>query len=113
MNLSKNFQIFDFNCVKQKYLAKSPLTKWIYVRQLNVFLMKLVGVEFMESNYEFNWKTWIPMYLGVNFFGLMVYTGYYYSNQPFRALQPTVITGIMVPVSVHTVTKCSYSKILL
>lgn len=99
MNLRTSFQIFDFNGSKEKYLSENPLEKWLYVRRFNVFLMKLIGVEFMEPDYKFNWKTLIPMYLGLNFFCLMLYTCYYFRDEPYKALQPTAVTGIMVPVS--------------
>lgn len=92
------FGLSKFEHLKEEYLGRSPLEKWLYVRQLNIFLLKLVGVQFMEANYKFHWKTWIPMYLGLNYFTLSIYTGYYYWGEPFKALQSTTMSGLMVPV---------------
>lgn len=87
-----------FERSKIEYLAKSPLDKWRFIHQINLYLLNMVGAGFMDVNYKIQWKTWIPMYLGLNYFSLMFYTCYYYYHEPVKALQSTVITGIMVPV---------------
>lgn len=99
MNLKHFFRVSKFERLAKEFSAKSPLDKWLHYRRLNIYLLELVGAGFMAENYKVQWRTWIPMYVGVNYFSLLIYTGYYYRNEPFKALQPTVITGIMVPVS--------------
>lgn len=87
-----------FNNFKQKILKKSPLEKYLMVRRLNMFLLRLIGVDIMDEGYKFRFETWIPMYLVLNYFSLMFYTLYYYRNEPFRAIQSTPTSGQVLPV---------------
>lgn len=90
--------IFNFEVYKQKYLNKSPLDKWLLIRHFNIFLLKSLGVQFMETNYKLHFKSWIPMYLGANYFSLLLYTLYYYRKSPYKVLQGTPMCGLLIPV---------------
>lgn len=90
---------FNFKDFKREYLAKSPLEKWFFVRSVNVFAFEVIGTQFMKDDYKIHFQTFIPLYLMVNYFSLLIYTLFYYRNEPFRALQSTPMCGLMVPVS--------------
>lgn len=98
MNLKNFYTSLKLERLKEEYLAKSPLEKWLFVREINLFSMNMIGVGFMDVNYKLQWKTWIPIYLLVNYYSLMFYTCYYYWNEPVRAIEATIINGIMGPV---------------
>lgn len=53
----------------------------------------------MTPTYRPSLKTLIPAYLISNYLGLLIYTLYYYRNDPFRALQATPASGLYIPVS--------------
>lgn len=88
-----------FRKVKQNYLAKSPLEKWNFVRQINYKLLSVIGVQFMQADYKMHANTFIGVYLVLNYYILMIYTWYYYRNDPYRALISTPALGTFVPVS--------------
>lgn len=88
-----------FKKLKHNYLAKTPLEKWHFIRQINYKLLKVVGVQIMRSDYKVHAKTFIGVYLVLNYYILMVYTWYYYRNDLFRALISTPALGTFVPVS--------------
>ena len=93
----RNFFNF-FKKVKQNYLAKNPRQKWLYVRNLNALTVKFIGCQFMETNFKLRIESFIPMYLAVNYFTLLLYTLYYYRTEPFRALQAIPPSGFFIPV---------------
>lgn len=80
-------------------MAKSPLEKWRSFRQLHCFILRLIGVEFMEDDYKMSVNILIPIYLEANYYILLIYTLYHYRHEPFKALTPTPFLAIFVPVS--------------
>lgn len=78
---------------KQRYLEKTPYEKWLFVRNINVFMLGVVGCEVVEPNYKPNLKTLIPMYMQVNYFVLLAYTCYYYWDKPFFPLVGSAASG--------------------
>lgn len=94
----KNFLNW-FKRFKQNFLAKSPRQKWLYVRNFNAFIMKFVGCQFMESNFKLRIESFIPIYLAVNYFTLLLYTLFYYRHEPFRAVQATIASAFFIPVT--------------
>lgn len=98
----RKFPIFEthfrFSNLKKEYLGKSPHEKWFFVRKINSLMLIVFGCEFMEANYKPSIRSLTPVYLIANYFGLLVYTLYYYRNDPFRALEPTPAAGLYLPV---------------
>lgn len=79
--------------------TETPIAKWESVRRFNSFLLKYVGCEIFEDGYKIHFETWIPMYIALNYFLLLLYTLYYYRQDFFKAMQPTPTIGQVVPVS--------------
>lgn len=90
----------SFESLKKKFLAKDPLEKWNYVRNINSFLLKVIGCDFLNGNYTYTLNTLLPVFLFVDYFCLMLYTLYYYRNEPLKALESTPMAGIMFPVCI-------------
>lgn len=90
--------LYFYKNQKDDFLAKNPRQKWLTVRRVKFFLLKFIGVQFMESDYKLHLQTLIPAYLLLNFFTLLLYTAYYYRSELFRALQATPVSGIIIPV---------------
>lgn len=84
---------------KKNYMKKTPYEKWYFVRHIHMMLVKLIGVDVMNDNYEVNIKTLIPILVEVNFLCLLTYTLIHYRNEPFKALIATPPIGILIPVS--------------
>lgn len=100
----------SFESLKKKFLAKDPLEKWNYVRNINSFLLKVIGCDFLNGNYTYTLNTLLPVFLFVDYFCLMLYTLYYYRNEPLKALESTPMAGIMFPVCIFTTysSKCFF-----
>lgn len=90
---------YSLQKIKEAYLAKTPFEKWNLVRSVNIWSLTPIGCQLMEANFQIHSKSYIPIYLGINYFSLMVYTLYYYRHQPLKALQATPVLGIAIPVS--------------
>lgn len=84
---------------KRSFLAKRPHEKWMFIRQIHYHMCKVVGVEFMKCNYKMNINTIIPLYLQVDYYVLLVYSMFYYKNEPIKVLMATTILGFFIPVS--------------
>lgn len=80
-------------------MAKSPLEKWLFYRRIHSGLLKIIGVEFMEEDYRINALTFIPIFMQVLYYILMIYSMYYYRNQPKIAILSTILIGFFIPVS--------------
>lgn len=85
--------------VKQNFAAMTPLEKWKFVRKIHWFLLRVVGVEFMDRNYRISIRSTIPIYLQANYYILLVYTLFYYRYKPLKGLIATPALGFYVPVS--------------
>ena len=90
---------FRIKGFKADFFAKSPHQKWITVRKFNMFLLKLTGTHIMLPDWEKGIRLLIPAWLETNMFTLMLYTMFYYRNDPIKALDATTIISLMVPVS--------------
>lgn len=89
-----------FKSIKLNYLAKSPLEKWHFVRQINYYLFKIIGVDFMEKKYKVNILTLIPILLVLNYYVLLIYTWYYYRHNMYRALISSPALGTFIPCTI-------------
>lgn len=85
--------------IKQNYFAKSPLEKWDFVRQIQIILLKMFGLQILDSKFKAHFGTLLPFYLLFNYGGLLVYTLIYYRKDPLKALIATPPLGIYAPVS--------------
>lgn len=85
--------------LKDEYLAKSPYKKWLFVRNGLAFVLSTCGCNALDPHYKTSFRALINVYVFLNYFGLLIYTLYYYRDDPFRALQATAPIGFMAPVS--------------
>lgn len=114
--LSLIFKSNQLNCriknFKADFLAKSPYQKWITVRKFNMYLLKLTGTHAMLPDWEKGIRLLIPLWLETNMLTLMIYTIFYYRNDPLKALDPTTLISLMVPVSFFSKAfNCCYKSI--
>lgn len=57
-------------------------------------MAKYIGCDFVEDDYQVTSRTWIPS----DYVILMMYTLYYFRNDPIRGLMGTPATGLIFPV---------------
>lgn len=62
-------------------------------------MLKAIGVQFMDPKYKMHLNTISPIFLQISFFSLLIYTIYYYRNEPLKAIHPSPALGFFVPVS--------------
>lgn len=80
-------------------MGKNPRGKWLAYRRINIIIMKIIGSHFMEPGFKLQLISWIPLGLVLNYSILLIYTLYYYRNEPFKALQATPAAGLIIPVN--------------
>lgn len=90
---------FRIKKFKADFLAKSPYQKWITIRKLNIFLLKVTGTHLMSPDWQKGKRLWIPVWLEANLLTLMIYTIFYYRYNLMNALSATTMLSLMVPVS--------------
>lgn len=87
--------------MKQNYMEKNPFEKSYFIFELNRILVDLVGLRIADKDYKVNARTFIPIYVEINYFCLLFYTLYHYRHDPVNALIATPHAGILIPVSVQ------------
>lgn len=90
-----------FEKAKREYMALNPYEKWYFLRKIHTQMVKLVGCEVMESDFQISINSLIPIYVEVNYVTLLTYTLIYYRNDLFHALIATPSAGILIPVSFY------------
>lgn len=91
--------LFRLKRFKQTYMEKNPYEKCYFVRDIHAYLVNLVGLHVVDVNYKMSIKSFISIYVEVNYLSLLVYTVIYYRNEPFKALIATPAAGFLIPVS--------------
>lgn len=103
---------FSIRTTKSNFLSKTPYQKWNSVCSFNIFLLKLTGTHVMSRDWKKSMRLLIPAWLEVNMFTLMIYTTYYYRNDLIKALEPTTLISLMLPVSCFIETNGCHSLII-
>lgn len=84
--------------IRKGYLRRSPEEKWILIRNIGIFFLKISGVPFLDPNFEIWWYSYIGCVGFASFFSSCFYTLWYYSDTPMKGLLPMAMMGIIVPV---------------
>lgn len=85
--------------LKQNYLAKSPFKKWSFVCGINKSVARIIGCDFWEDDYEVTLRSLIPGTIILDYIISLMYTFYYFRNDPVRCLMATASMGIVLPAS--------------
>lgn len=96
--------------IKEYYLKKSPKGKWMFVRNIGIFILRLTGVAILDPDFEIHWHSYSSALTGVNFLISFLYTlrYWYQADETLRALQAIPLFGVVVPVSLFdNFCKCS------
>lgn len=80
------------------FLKKRPYEKWLNVAKIVIFSGRLIGVPIMDKKYKVYWYSWLTVFIAMSYFAAVFYTMWYYADEPLKALQSTVIAGIIIPV---------------
>lgn len=87
-----------YNSLKSEYLKRSPKKKWIFVRNVGIFVLTLTGVPFLDPNFKVWWYSYAGGFIGIDVFLSFLYTVWYYADTPSKAYLFTAQLGIMIPV---------------
>lgn len=88
-----------YKWLKVNYLRKTPREKWIFLRNIGVFLTRITGVAVLDPNYKIRWYSYIPITLFVDLFASLIYTLWYFADDPLRSIQAVpLILGVLAPV---------------
>lgn len=93
-----NCAVEKYKSVKQTYLNKSPRQKWLLIRDVGLIFLNVTGVPILDPKFRPNWFSYFPGILSCDYIFLMIYTVFYYSHDPLRAMQSTCQLGIVLPV---------------
>lgn len=86
--------------IKENYLNRSSKGKWLFIRNIGIVILKMTGVPILDPHYKVNWWSYGCAVGGINYSISLLYTLWYYADQPMRALQPFVLLGVLIPVSI-------------
>lgn len=94
--LQKRFHYFYiFSNITKKFLTKSPREKSLFFRKCISSTLGAYGCNFLDKQ-----STWgvIPAILQFHYFAIMIYTIFYYRNDPVEAVKATSGLGLYLPV---------------
>lgn len=87
-----------FKKLKSDYLARSPREKWLFVRNMGLFVQKLLGLAIYEPSYKVSWRTYFTGFLLIQYFSSFAYTLWYYADNPLKGLLAISFVGTILPV---------------
>lgn len=88
-----------YKSMKTDYLNRSPKGKWLFVRNVGIFVLTLTGVPFLDPNFKIWWYSYAAGVAAADIALSCCYTVWYYADTPIKAILFTPILGIVVPVS--------------
>lgn len=88
----KMLRIFidKYKTLKSEYLNRSPNGKWLFVRNIGIFILKLIGVPVFDPNFEVSALSYCSGLICVGISLSAIYTLWYFMKTP------TPINGILV-----------------
>lgn len=94
-----------FREIKSRYLKESPRGKWSYIRDLNLFVSKLVGIEVLDPLFELYWYSYLGWCLCIDYTICSMYTFWhfwFYTDTPIKGLLfIPVALGVVIPVTLY------------
>lgn len=90
-----------YKSIKNEYLSRSPRGKWLFVRNIGIFALKLMGNPILDPNYRVYWYSFAGILVVSNIFLSHLYTWWYYSDSetPIKGFLITPLYGTIIPVN--------------
>lgn len=79
-------------------MSRSPKGKWQFVLDIAVFVQNLTAVAMIDVNFDVWWYSYTSAIGFLDFFVSLVYTIWYYGDQPIKGLLAFSMMGILIPV---------------
>lgn len=76
----------------------SPSEKWDFIRKIHIFILKFVGVQFMDENFKPHNRTLIPVLIQAYYYVCLINSFIYYRNEPSKAIIATTPLALFVSV---------------
>lgn len=94
-NLFRKYREF-----KVDYCNRSPKQKWLFMETIQIFLLKLIGLNFLDPNFKLNWRSFLIYFCAIDFFGSFIYTVCYYieCGSPIEGFLAVPMLANMLPV---------------
>lgn len=83
---------------KQPINEKEPKEKCEFVRMVGITILQTIGIELLDPNYKPYALSYLAGFCLIDYFSLTFYTLYLYRDDIWRAIEPTCIFGIIIPV---------------
>lgn len=84
--------------IKDEYLNRTSRGKWMFIKNIGIFVLNLIGVRTLEPHLNVYWYTYSSAATGILFFISMFYTFWYFRHEPLRSFQNTAVLGVVIPV---------------
>lgn len=87
-----------YNSLKSEYMNRSPKGKWRFVLNMAIFAQSLYGVAVVDRDFKLWWYSYLS---GVTFLEVacsIVYTCWYYIEEPIKGALLISMIGVLVPV---------------
>lgn len=89
-----------YESIKTEYLFRTPKGKWLFVLNMGMFFLKMIGIPILDLEFEVWWYSYIS---GIAFVDSMIsffFTIWYYADTPLKGILYVAILGIVIPVRI-------------
>lgn len=91
---------------KEEVRHRNPLGKWNFVRNIASGFLTWIGVHIVVEKFKVDLRSALPGLAIIDYFVLLLYTFYLYTDNVMRALQPLCVVGIVAPVRKYIKCDC-------
>lgn len=88
----------NYERIKADYIKRSPKGKWIFIRDFAIPLLKIIGLAILDPNFKVWWYSYFSIVVYINFFSSLIYTIWYYSDDPIQACRVFTLFGVAISV---------------
>lgn len=90
-----------FQATKADYMNLSPKEKWMLIRGIGQFILKINGVPFLDSKFQVRWSAYVPAVALTDILISFFYTvWYYYGHETIKGFLIVSLLGTLTSVSI-------------
>lgn len=95
-----DFLVEKYQAIKADYVNRSPKEKWMFVRGIGQFILRINGVPFMDPQFQVRWVSYVPAVALTDILISFFYTmWYYYGHETVKGFLIVSLFGVLTSVS--------------
>lgn len=93
--------IDKYKTLKSEYLNRSPNGKWLFVRNIGIFILKLIGVPVVDPNFEVSAFSYCSGLICGGISVSAIYTLWYFmkTSTPINGILVIPMYAVLIPVN--------------